>query len=67
MELTGKVALGTGASSGLEHAIAKLFEQTGTHAGLAQAALLLASDDSSSLTGSTYYVDGGMVRFSRPL
>ena len=64
MELTGTVALlVTGVGSGLGHAIAKLFGQTSTHVGLAQAALLLASDDSSYVNGSIYYFDGGTVRF----
>lgn len=34
---------------------------------VAEVALFLAPDSCSYVTGSTYYVDGGMVRYSQPL
>ncbi len=39
----------------------------GTPEEVAQVALFLASDRSSYVTGSTYYVDGGMVRYAKAL
>jgi glucose 1-dehydrogenase len=39
----------------------------GQPAEVAEVALFLASDASSYVTGSTYYVDGGMVRYSQPV
>ena len=41
--------------------------RVGQPADVAQVALFLASDASSYVTGSTYYVDGGMVRYSQPV
>jgi glucose 1-dehydrogenase len=42
-------------------------ERMGNPDEVAQVALFLASDRSSYVTGSTYYVDGGMVRYAQPL
>ena len=39
----------------------------GTPEEVAEVALFLASDRSRYVTGSTYYVDGGMVRYAEPL
>ena len=39
----------------------------GTPDDVAEVALFLASDRSRYVTGSTYYVDGGMARFAEPL
>ncbi len=41
--------------------------RVGRPEGVAQVALFLASDRSSYVTGSTYYVDGGMVRYAEAL
>ncbi len=39
----------------------------GDPAEVAEVVLFLASDASTYVTGSTYYVDGGMVRYAQPL
>lgn len=39
----------------------------GTPEDVAAVAAFLASDDAAYVTGSTYYVDGGMVRMAKPL
>jgi len=41
--------------------------QMGTPADVAEVALFLASDRSRYVTGSTYYVDGGMVRYAEAI
>src|ERR1700680_5148753 len=45
----------------------RLMMRMGRPEEVAEVALFLASDSSSYVTGSTYYVDGGMVRYSQPL
>jgi glucose 1-dehydrogenase len=42
-------------------------QRMGEPADVADVVLFLASDRSSYVTGSTYYVDGGLVRHSEPL
>ncbi|MGH3003954.1 MAG: SDR family NAD(P)-dependent oxidoreductase [Gaiellaceae bacterium] len=42
-------------------------QRMGTPEEVAEVALFLASDRASYVTGSTYYVDGGIVRHSEPL
>jgi glucose 1-dehydrogenase len=39
----------------------------GTTAEVAEVALFLASDRSAYVTGSTYFADGGMVRYAEPV
>jgi glucose 1-dehydrogenase len=39
----------------------------GTPEEVAALAVFLGSDASSYVTGSTYYVDGGMIRYAQPL
>ena len=41
--------------------------EMGTPDDVAEVALFLASERSGYVTGSTYYVDGGMVRYAEPL
>lgn len=42
-------------------------QRMGEPAEVAEVALFLASDAAAYVTGSTYYVDGGLVRYSQPL
>ena len=68
-------AIATPINEGTLHDAKKLEElkgiiplgRLGSPAEVAEVALFLASERSRYVTGSTYYVDGGMVRFAEPL
>jgi NAD(P)-dependent dehydrogenase (short-subunit alcohol dehydrogenase family) len=72
MRLQKKVAIVTGAATGIGQAIAVRFAEEakiplsrwGKPDEVAGLALYLASDEASYVTGSTYFIDGGMLRQS---
>jgi NAD(P)-dependent dehydrogenase (short-subunit alcohol dehydrogenase family) len=61
-KLEGKVAVVTGGNSGMGLAAAVPMGRTGSSDEIAKAALFLASDDSSFVTGIELFVDGGMAQ-----